>query len=100
MSFIDGKQRIATKEDIEFPWGGNTDNFRCGFCGKKIKVGDTWRYVITNCSKLKGVHGNSFVCGDCDDSNDNLIRKLAENYQEFMSGKFWRFRNIIENENK
>jgi len=96
MSFLDQKQRIATEEDLRLPWSGNKDNFSCGFCGHKFKVGDTWRFVFTNDSKISGTAGNPLCCKECDDTNENLIKKLSDTYQEFMQGKFLRFRRFLK----
>lgn len=94
MSMLDGKFREATEQDVRAAWSGSPDNFRCGFCGYKFKVGDKWRFLFTNSSKLPGVWGNSLVCKTCDDTNDNLIKTLAETYKEFMQEKFRRFRRL------
>ncbi len=94
MSFTDGKPRIATEEDTKRPWGGLQDgrNFRCGLCGHRFVVGNRWRWVFTNDSNLNGTAGNPFVCEACDGPREEVIRKLAELYKEFMGDKFWRFR--------
>ncbi len=94
MSFTDQKPFIATEENIHSPWNGYRDgrNFRCGFCGKKFKVGDIVRWVYTNDSNIKGVAGNPFVCSECDAPHSELIKKLSDIYQEFIQDKFWRLR--------
>ena len=99
MAFTDQKPRIATEEDLKAPWGGKTDgsNFRCGFCGMSFEVGDYWRWVYTNNSRVLGTHGNPLVCKDCDsDNHDELIEKLADIYEEFMHPKFWRLQRALQ----
>lgn len=40
-----GEPLIATEEHVNLQWSGNKANFRCGFCGHKIKVGERWMFV-------------------------------------------------------
>lgn len=63
MSFTDQEPRVATAEDINFPWSGNKANFRCRFCGHQIKEGETWQWLYAN--DLLETGGNPVVCGDC-----------------------------------
>jgi len=88
-SFTNGKQRIATKQDCNAPWAGNKRNFRCGFCGYRLKVGDLWRWVFTN--DIKGAGGNPIFCDSCDDGKDQARAKWKEKCDMFYSTEWWWF---------
>lgn len=94
MSFTDQKQRIAVKEDLNGGWYGGKlgEYFRCRLCGYKFKEGDKWRWVFTQNCDNSGVQGNAIICEKCDDTNENIIKKLIDNYKEFMQDKFWFWR--------
>lgn len=63
MSFTDQEPRVATDKDVNLPWSGNKANFRCPFCGHRIKEGETWQFLYTN--DLPGCGGNPLVCDHC-----------------------------------
>lgn len=90
MSFIDGKPRTATAEDLKSPWSGDPKNFRCYLCGHRFEVGDVWRWVYGDCrtveidGKLYGVL-NFLVCAQCDgpDVLDRWIQHIREAWSRF-----------------
>jgi hypothetical protein len=67
MSFTDQKPRIATKQDLQSPWGGEKGGkrFRCYLCGHKFEEGDYWRWVFAGDKGLI----NFLVCRVCDGEN-------------------------------
>jgi len=87
-SFTDGKQRLATEEDLKACWGGIDNGFRCCFCGYKFKLGDKWRWQYTN--DIKNAGGNPVVCAKCDEG----IEKTREKWIE----KCKRVKDLFENE--
>lgn len=91
--FTNGKPRIATEKDCGTRWNGGRpgEAFRCGLCGYKFQVGDYWRWQFTN--DAPGTAGNIFVCKECDTGRDSIIEKYQALYAEFMSDKFWAFRD-------
>ena len=89
-NFTDGLPRVATQRDTELRWSCSPKNFRCGFCGHKFIVGDTYRFVFTN--SHEGAGGNPLVCQSCDASNEELIERWRQKRIEFDSGKWWWFR--------
>jgi hypothetical protein len=69
VSFVDGKPRIATAEEVAQRWCGYGDGrqFRCHLCGEFILVGQEWRFVYAN--GTTGLHVGNFLahpacCGD------------------------------------
>ena len=89
-SFTDQKARRVTQTDIDGRWGGGRpgEYFRCGFCGYKFKLGDSWRWIYTN--DTSGAGGNPNVCEKCDDTKDNLIKKWKAMHEE-ADGRMWWF---------
>jgi len=84
MSFTDGKQRIATEEDVTAKWclGKPGEKFCCYLCGHKFVVGDKWRFVSACHKKLL----NFIVCEKCDGA-DVLDRWVELN--KMIREKLW-----------
>ena len=90
-SFLNGDPIVATEQHINAPWSGNKKNFRCGFCGHKFKVGDTFRGLYTN--DMKGAYGNPLVCNDCWEGREVSREKwkiLWENWR-LIKVRYWWF---------
>jgi hypothetical protein len=87
MSFIDGKPRIATKEDCSASWGfiKNGERFRCYLCGHKFIVGDYWRFVFMNDGTHPGC-GNFLVCEKCDGED---VKERFVKANEELRNRFW-----------
>jgi len=45
---------------------GGHPKFKCGICGRRLKVGDTARWLFTNGMPEPGCGGNPFICAKCD----------------------------------
>ena len=79
MSFTDQKPRIATEKDINAPWGGRKNRFRCYLCGHKFKIGDIWRWVFANFGKYNCC--NFLVCEKCDGEDViDRFQKIKDKY--------------------
>lgn len=91
MSFMDGKPRIATAEEIGYRWLGGKpgERFRCSMCGHKFAIGDQWRCVYTNFKPWAS--GNPLVCKSCDGADDDVRRRWTEKSTEHYSEKNWHF---------
>ena len=90
MSFIDGKPRVATKDDVNGEWGWYRDArcFRCHLCGHKFAEGDYWRFVYTN-NLVAPCGGNPLVCESCD--GVDVIERWKALCDEAQSPRFWWF---------
>jgi len=94
MSFTDQLPRIATEQDVALRWSGCTGNFRCGYCGHKIAVGERWRWVFTN--DIPDAPGNPLCCGSCltqaelatDGSQAQVTERLRNAWGE-MTRAWW-----------
>ncbi len=86
-NFTDQKQRIATEEDCDGPWGGEKHGkrFRCYLCGHKFVPGDKWRWV---CAAASVALYNLLVCEQCD-GEDVLERWQRQNDE--ATQRFWWF---------
>jgi hypothetical protein len=81
-----GKPLIATEEHVSLPWSGSSDNFRCGFCGHRIIVGERWCFVFTN--DLVGAGGNPLACGTCIDHATTIAEFAGEALREILRDKW------------
>ena len=90
MSFLDGKQRIATIKDVNGKWSGGKPGefFRCAFCGYKFVLGDKWRCQYTN--DIPGAWGNPLICEKCDGTKEEVVEKWKKMHQE-VKEKYWWF---------
>lgn len=93
MGFTDQKPRKATEDDLKAKWNGKGpgEDFRCGLCGYRFKLGDIWRWVNSGRRNFKdgdktwGVC-NFMTCEDCD-GDDVLDRWVQAN--EEAHRRFW-----------
>lgn len=101
-----GNPLIATDEHVKLRWNGSTKNFRCGFCGHKIAVGELWCFVFTN--DIPDAGGNPMACCDCIkaaefcavDAEETMQQQLrrkwkrqCEEWKSFItSPKWWKLR--------
>lgn len=90
MSLLTGKPTVATAEHLKLKWSGSTDNFRCGLCGYRFKVGNVWRFVFANFEASPSKAGNFLVCVSCDGSD--VLERAAAQEAEYHHERFWRFR--------
>jgi hypothetical protein len=89
MSFVDQKQHTATDTDVHGNWVGGIDGkyFRCYLCGHKFKVGDKYRWIMSNRQGM----GNILVCDSCDTGwNTGIIDKWEQMHKD-MVNKYWSF---------
>jgi hypothetical protein len=86
MSFTDQKPRLATEHDLNAKWSGDEPGkrFRCGLCGYKFTLGDTWRWVYAGKIGLS----NFIVCDKCDSTD--ILDKWNNHYNEAKQ-RFWYF---------
>jgi len=89
MSFVDGKPRIATEEDLKRRWSGDPKNFRCYLCGHKFQVGDRWRFLYMNSDDTTGAF-NALICGACD--GPDVIARWKSQYARIRQIAWWAFR--------
>lgn len=96
MSFLDGKQRIATSKDLKLNWlgGKNGIYFRCALCGYKFREGDVYRCVYTN--DTISASGNPIVCKECDDGDFKVIEKWSKMHEESKNRMWWFCRDFIK----
>ena len=85
---------VATEKHCKAPWSGGEKGkyFRCGFCGHRFKVGDTFRMVFTN--DMPGAAGNPLICSECDGPNEEVRAKWAakcKEFESFFSDRWWYF---------
>lgn len=97
MNFTDGKQFTATAEDLRKPWAGSPKNFRCAWCGHIFALGDIVRWVYTNGNRAetKGIHGNPFICIDCDGPEAEILAKLQAKARMMSEPSMWWFRERL-----
>ena len=75
--FVVNKELLATFKKAK-------KTLHCGFCMKNLKDGDGARWVFTNRNGLpRGAAGNPFVCSNCENSDEALIEKRVEMYNQF-----------------
>lgn len=74
MSFFGPGLHVATERNLAAPWSGGKPGlrFRCGLCGHRFKLGDSWRAVYAGAVRM----GNFLVCGDCHDKADGADAAL------------------------
>ena len=92
------ERTIVTEKELNLSWSGRKDNFRCGLCGDKFKVGEGFRMVFTN--NLAGYGGNPLVCDKCDGAD--VIERWKKLWDEFntiiKNKKYWRMVRNFENQ--
>lgn len=102
--------RVATDRDANTRWSGSKANFRCWFCGHRIKTGETWQFLYTN--DLPGAGGNPLVCDHCIAeaveqaqflclSRNEVLRerwqqKCAQWAEIMNDPKWWEFRRMTQ----
>lgn len=93
-NFTDQKPHTVTKKNLKGRWGGGRDGkyFRCGICGYRFKLGDIYRWILTN--DIPGYGGNPLVCQKCDgpDVLDKWKSLVDEFNKIYNDDKFWKLR--------
>lgn len=95
-SFTDGEPHEVKEWHLKADWNFRKNNFRCGFCGYFMKLGEMFRWVYTN--DIPEAHGNPLCCEDCLKlrDTDGLRKRWVEINEEVRNLKkkyWWFFRN-------
>lgn len=95
MGWIDGKPLQVTEAHLKTNWSGYRDGrkFRCGLCGHRFQLGDTFRFVMANINGSPTKYGNFFTCASCD--GDDVLQRRAAMEREAET-RFWWFRQEID----
>lgn len=110
--WTNGEPLIATAEHLATRWSGDPTNFRCGFCGCQILLGERWCFVYTN--DLVGAGGNPLACGTCIDLATSIAGFNGESLREVLrdrwvhqceewraftqSSRWWRFMRTLRSQ--
>lgn len=79
--FTDQKPFVAQRLLATFTRLGK--RFGCKLCGKNFSDGDKARWVYANGTPGIGC-GNFFVCEACDGTNEDVLKKAKEGFEQYL----------------
>jgi hypothetical protein len=79
----------VTQEHLNLEWGGNKNNFRCGFCGHKFQLGDQYCWVYTN--DIPECGGNPLCCEKCAEIGTEGLRLAWKKKYDVAKNEMWWF---------